>query len=103
MQLALLSLAALCFAAGGVFMKSSAGASRPLPTIAFLLLFVGGAILQARAMRRLDMGAVYVAVLGLEAVLAMGFSIFLLGERLSFFRLIAVVLIVAGVALLRRF
>ena len=84
-------------------MKSSAGASRPLPTIAFLLLFIAGAIAQARAMRGLDMGAVYVAVLGLEAVLAMGFSILLLGERLSLFRLVAVILIVAGVALLRRF
>jgi multidrug transporter EmrE-like cation transporter len=103
MQLALLSLAALCFAAGGVFMKSSAGASRPLPTIAFLLLFLAGAILQARAMRRLDMAVVYIAVLGLEAVLALGFSVLLLGERVSLFRLVAVILIVAGIALLRRF
>jgi multidrug transporter EmrE-like cation transporter len=102
MQLALLSLAALCFAAGGVFMKASAGAARPLPTIAFLLLFIAGALLQARAMRQLDMGAVYVAVLGLEAVLALAFSVALLGERLSFFRLVAVVLIVFGVTLLRR-
>ena len=102
MQLALLSLAALCFAAGGVFMKASAGISRPLPTIAFLLLFVAGALLQARAMRQLDMAVVYVAVLGLEAVLALGFSVVLLGERLSLFRLIAVLIIVAGVALLRR-
>lgn len=103
MQLALLMLAALCFACGGVLMKISAGASRPLPTIAFLLLFLAGALLQARAMRRLDMGVVYVAVLGLEAVLAMGFSVLLLGERLSLFRLVAVVLIVSGVALLRRY
>lgn len=102
MQIALLLLAALCFAAGGVFMKTSSGASRPLPTIAFLLLFVTGAFLQARAMRRLDMGVVYVAVLGLEAVLALGFSVVLLGERLSWFRLLAVILIVSGVALLRR-
>ena len=102
MQLALLSLAALCFAAGGVFMKASAGVSRPLPTIAFLLLFIAGALLQARAMRQLDMAVVYVAVLGLEAVLALGFSVVLLGERLSLFRLIAVLIIVAGVALLRR-
>jgi len=84
-------------------MKSSAGASRPLPTIAFLLLFLAGAILQARAMRRLDMAVVYIAVLGLEAVLALGFSVLLLGERVSLFRLVAVILIVAGIALLRRF
>lgn len=103
MQLTLLALAALCFAGGGVFMKTSDGASRPLPTIAFLLLFVAGALLQARAMRRLDMGVVYVAVLGLEAVLALCFSILLLGERLSLFQVVAAVLIVCGVALLRRF
>jgi quaternary ammonium compound-resistance protein SugE len=103
MELALLTLAAFCFASGGVFMKTSAGASRPLPTMAFLLLFVAGAVLQARAMRRLDMGVAYVAVLGLEAVLALGFSILLLGERLSLFRLFAVILIVSGVALLRRY
>ena len=103
MQLVLLTLAAFCFASGGVFMKSSEGASRPLPTVAFLLLFVAGAVLQARAMRRLDMGVVYVAVLGLEAVLALGFSVLFLGERLSVVRLVAVLLIVVGVALLRRF
>lgn len=102
MQLLLLSLAALCFAAGGVFMKSSAGALRLSPTLAFLVLFIAGALLQARAMRRADMGVVYVAVLGLEAVFALGFAVVLLGERLSPLRLLSVVLIVSGVALLRR-
>lgn len=102
MQIFMLMAAALCFAAGGVFMKASGGGVRPAPTLSFLLLFAAGALLQARSMRREDMGAVYLAVLGLEAALALAFSVLLLGERLSPVRIIAAVLILAGVALLRR-
>ncbi len=83
-------------------MKQSAGAVRPGPTAAFLALFMAGAIFQARAMRHSDMGPVYVAVLGLEAALALAFGVLLLGERLSAARVVAAILIVAGVALLRR-
>jgi multidrug transporter EmrE-like cation transporter len=103
MQVLLLSLAALCFAAGGVFMKNSDGGARLSPTLAFLGLFAAGALLQARAMRSADMGVVYVAVLGLEAVLALGFAVVLLGERFSLLRMLAIALIVVGVGLLRRF
>ena len=102
MELVEILLAAFFFAAGGVFMKRSAGAIRVMPTAVFLLLFIGGAVLQARAMRRADMGAVYIAVLGLEAAIALAFSIVLIGERISAARLFAVLLIVAGVAILRR-
>lgn len=102
MELVEIFLAAFFFAAGGVFMKRSAGAVQLAPTAVFLRLFMGGAMLQARAMRRADMGAVYIAVLGLEAALALGFSVLLVGERISATRLVAVLLIVAGVAILRR-
>jgi uncharacterized membrane protein len=40
-------------------------------------------------------------VLGLEAALALAFSVALLGERLTTARLVAAALIVAGVVLLR--
>ena len=83
-------------------MKLSAGASRLLPTVAFLALFVGGALLQAFAMRRADLGAAYIAVLGIEAAATFVFSAFLLRESYSPARLFAIALIVAGVALLRR-
>jgi drug/metabolite transporter (DMT)-like permease len=43
-----------------------------------------------------------VAVLGLEAVFALAFAMFLLGERLSPLRLLSAMLIILGVALLRR-
>jgi small multidrug resistance pump/quaternary ammonium compound-resistance protein SugE len=97
----LLLLTAVCFAGGGIFMKLSDGVSRPLPTLAFLALFVLGAVLQAFALRQADLGVVYVAVLGLEAALTLVFSVALFHESLSPRRLLAVLLILCGVALLR--
>jgi multidrug transporter EmrE-like cation transporter len=94
--------AAACFAVGGIFMKFAEGVSRPLPTLAYLSLFALGAVLQAQALRRADLGVVYIVVLGLEAVLALAFSIVFFREGLSVARVTAVVLILVGVALLRR-
>ncbi|HEX8821850.1 MAG TPA: SMR family transporter [Archangium sp.] len=98
----LLFLASLCFAVGGTFMKLSEGVTRPLPTLAFLVLFLLGALLQAFAMRRADLGVAYIAVLGLEAALTLVFSVTLFREGLSPARVLAVALILAGVVLLRR-
>ena len=72
------------------------------PTAAFLFLFIIGALLQARAMLRADMSVVYTAVLGLEAVAAVLFSVALLHEAFSWRRGFAVAIIVAGVMMLRR-
>jgi small multidrug resistance pump/quaternary ammonium compound-resistance protein SugE len=83
-------------------MKLSEGMSRPLHTGAFLGLFMLGAVLQALALRRTDLGVVYIAVLGLEAALTLVFSVALFREALSAARVVAVLLIVAGVVLLRR-
>jgi multidrug transporter EmrE-like cation transporter len=102
MELFYVVLAAVSFAVGGLFMKYSAGATRPIPTLVFAGLFIAGALLQAKAMRRADMGPVYVAVLGLEAVAALLLSAFVLHEHLSWPRLAAVCLIIGGVLLLRR-
>jgi multidrug transporter EmrE-like cation transporter len=102
MNLVYLMTAALCFAAGGLFMKASSGATRLPPTAAFLFLFIIGALLQARAMLRADMSVVYTAVLGLEAVAAVLFSVALLHEAFSWRRGFAVAIIVAGVMMLRR-
>lgn len=98
----LLVLAATCFAVGGIFMKYAEGVTRPLPTLAFLALFAVGALLQGYAMRKADLGVVYIAVLGLEAALALIFSVALFKESLSVTRVTAVLLILVGVALLRR-
>ena len=102
MELLQLIIASAAYAVGGLFMKFSDGLSRPLPVIAFSLLFLAGAQLQALGMRRADLGVAYIFVLGLEALLAALFSIGLLRESWSATRVAAVALILAGIVLLRR-
>jgi multidrug transporter EmrE-like cation transporter len=94
-------LAAFLFATGGFFMKLSQGVLNSAPTAIFVVLFIVGALLQSRAMRRADMGAVYIAVLGLEAAFALALSAGILHEHLSWQRIAAAALIVAGISLLR--
>jgi quaternary ammonium compound-resistance protein SugE len=102
MQMAYLIAAALCFAAGGLFMKFSAGATRFAPSVGFLCLFGLGSFLQARAMAKAEMGIVYVAVLGLEAVAACALSVLVLQEAFSWPRVAAIGIILFGVVLLQR-
>jgi len=101
MALLMLVLASVAYAVGGLFMKQSDGVTRLLPTLAFLILFAGGAALQALAMRHAEMGVSYVFVLGVEAVVAVLLSAFVLHEGFPPSRLAAVALILAGIAWLR--
>jgi quaternary ammonium compound-resistance protein SugE len=101
MALAQLIIASIAYALGGLFMKLSDGLSRPWPILAFSLLFLGGAMLQAVGMRGADMGVSFVFVLGVEAIAATGLSVLYLHETLSLSRIAAVLVVVAGVAWLR--
>lgn len=101
MTAALLALAAIAYAVGGLFMKQSSGATVPLPTAAFLVLFAVGATLQAIAMRGSEMGTAYVLVLGLEAIAAVALSAVVLHEPYSTSKLAAILLILAGITWLR--
>ena len=101
MDILLLTLAALAFSAGGLFMKLSAGVTRPAPTVAFIVLFIGGAVVQALAMRRSDLGVSYVFVLGLEAIATVLLSVWMLNETYSPQRIAAITLVVIGIAWLR--
>jgi multidrug transporter EmrE-like cation transporter len=97
----LLIVAAAAFAGGGLLMKLSVGMTRLLPTLGFLILFCAGAALQAVAMRKAELGMAYIFVLGAEAVMTMLFSVYALGESCPPGRAFAIVLITAGIALLR--
>jgi small multidrug resistance pump/quaternary ammonium compound-resistance protein SugE len=92
--------AALCFTAGGVSMKASAGMTRAAPTVLFLVLFAVGAVLQARALRDAELGVAYLVVLGLEAVLAAVLGALVFAERLSPTRCLGVLTVVLGIVLL---
>ena len=101
MPLLLLVAASVAYAVGGLFMKASSGVTRVGPALGFLALFILGALAQARGMRDADMSASYVFVLGVEAVVAVLLGTLYLREPLTLSRLVAIVLVVAGVAWLR--
>ena len=83
-------------------MKYSQGLTRLNPTIGVFAFFCAGAAFQTLAMRRAEMGVIYLFVLGLEAVVAFGLSIFVIDERVTIGKIAALVLIVSGIALLDR-
>jgi multidrug transporter EmrE-like cation transporter len=92
--------AAVAFALGSLCMKSSAGMTRPGPTVLLYLLFAAGATLQTLALRKSDLGVAYLFVLGLEAVLAFGLGWWFFAEDCSWWKVLGVAAIVAGIALL---
>jgi multidrug transporter EmrE-like cation transporter len=99
--LALYSLAALMYVAGGAFMKYSQGLTQGLPAVGLTALFSAGALIQARAMRGEDLGTSYVLVLGLEALLAIALGNLLFGEQISARAAAGVALVVLGIVVLR--
>ena len=101
MALLLLVLASVAYAVGGLFMKQSNGATHLVPTAAFLLLFGIGATAQAVGMKQEEMGSAYVFVLGVEAVVAVLLSAWILHEPYSPSKLAAMAIVVAGIAWLR--
>jgi small multidrug resistance pump/quaternary ammonium compound-resistance protein SugE len=101
MALTLLVLASAAYAAGGLFMKLSDGLSRGWATVAFVALFVGGALLQALAMKASDLGISYIFVLGVEALITVLLSAFYLRESYSVSRVAAIVVVLAGIVWLR--
>ena len=83
-------------------MKNSEGLTRALPAAGIFITFCLGAACQSLAMRRSEMGSIYVFVLGLEAIAAFVLAGIFLQERLTFTKLGALALILAGLALLER-
>jgi|SRR6187401_3424261 multidrug transporter EmrE-like cation transporter len=99
--LALYALAAALYVTGGVFMKHSAGLTRWLPTVALVVVFGAGALMQAWAMKREPLGSSYVIVLGLETLLAVLAGYFLFAEQMTIKMISGVVLVILGMVLLR--
>jgi small multidrug resistance pump len=99
--LALYSLAAAIYVAGGAFMKYSHGLTRLVPTLGLAAFFSSGALIQAWAMKHEPLGPSYVVVLGLEAMLAVTAGSVIFGEPVSVKMLGGVVLVLLGIAVLR--
>ena len=101
MYFVMVVVAALSFSVGGIFMKYSDGLTRPAPALAVLVLFVLGAALQALAMKHSQMSVTYLIVLGLEAVTAFSLGVIFFREDTSWLKVLGVLVIVVGIALLR--
>jgi len=99
--IALYSLAAALYVSGGMFMKLSQGLSRLYPALALVALFSAGALVQAWAMRREELGSSYVVVLGLEALIVVGVGSMIFAEPVTGKLICGVALVVAGIFLLR--
>lgn len=98
----LLSLcAAVSYTVGGICMKFSDGFSRPWPSVGVFYLFALGAAIQTYVTTRGELAVSYIVVLGLEAILALAFGIFIFKEGLSMIKIFGFALVVAGVGFLR--
>jgi multidrug transporter EmrE-like cation transporter len=101
MGLTTVAFASVAFGVGGAFMKASNGFTRLWPSTAVILLFAFGAVLLAQAVRADGLSTAYVVGLGIEAVVSIGLGLWLFGEHLTPGRVAGVVLITAGVAVIR--
>lgn len=90
----------VCWASG---LKYSDGFTRPVPTIFTLITMAGSFWLLTFAMRSIPLGTAYAIWTGIGAVGAVIFGIIVLGEALSFARIMSIGLILAGIIGLKLF
>jgi multidrug transporter EmrE-like cation transporter len=101
MQIVLLLAAALSYSIGGYYMKLAEGFSKGWPSLVVLGLFCLGASLQMFAMRQSEMTVSYMMVLGFEAITAVAIGSLFLNEGFTLSRLLGVLIVAVGVAVLR--
>lgn len=101
MAWAVLFVAGILEVVWAYYMKLSDGFSRPGPTVVtFVAMFFSFGLL-AYAMRSLPLGTSYTVWTGIGAVGAFVVGIVVLGEAVTFARMLAATLIVAGLVLMK--
>lgn len=93
----LLVVAGLLETAWAIALKQSAGFSKLLPSVLFVVLGVASLALLALALRSLPVGTAYAVWTGIGAAGTAILGIVLLGEPAQALRLASIALIVAGV------
>ena len=83
------------------FMKQSAGFTRLVPSIITIVSMLASFGLLSLAMRTLPLGSAYTIWTGIGAVGAFILGILLLGESINLTRVLATMLIVAGIVLMK--
>lgn len=101
-------MAWIMLAVAGIFevvwafsMKQSHGFTKLLPSIVTIVGMVISFVLLAASMRTLPLGTAYMVWTGIGAIGAFVMGIAFLGENLSFVRVCAAILIVAGLLLMK--
>ena len=82
-------------------MKQSQGFTRVVPTAVMVVAMIGSFGLLATAMRSLPLGTAYTLWTGIGALGAFVVGILFLGEAVSFLRVLAAILIIAGLVLMK--
>jgi quaternary ammonium compound-resistance protein SugE len=82
-------------------MKLSDGFSRPVPSIVTIVTVIASFALLATAMKTLPLGPAYTVWVGIGAVGAFVLGVTVLGESASPMRVLAALLIVAGIVLMK--
>lgn len=93
----LLVVAGLLEVAWASVLPSTAGLSRPLPTVSFLVLLGGSMFLLARAAQVIPLGTAYAVWVGIGAVGAAVVGIVLRGEPASFTRVGFLALLIVSI------
>jgi len=101
MSWALLFVAGLLEIVWAYTMKLSQGFTRPGTTIVTLLAMIASFGLLSVSMKTLPLGTAYIVWTGIGAVGAFAIGIVALGEPANIARVIAAVLIIAGIALMK--
>ena len=83
------------------FMKQSEGFTRLWPSLATIGFMIVSFVLLSQAMKSLPMGTAYVIWTGIGAVGAFVVGVVLLGESLTLWRVLAALLVVAGLVIFR--
>ncbi|MEH1054062.1 SMR family transporter [Micromonospora sp. CPCC 206171] len=92
-----LVLSGLLETAWAVSLDRSAGFSRPLPSVVFLVTLVLSMLGLAYALREIPVGTGYAIWVGIGAVGTAGYGMVALGESASLARIVCLLLVVAGV------
>ncbi|MBQ0893634.1 SMR family transporter [Micromonospora purpureochromogenes] len=98
-----LVLSGLLETAWAVSLDRSAGFSRPLPSVVFLITLVLSMLGLAYALREIPVGTGYAVWVGIGAVGTAAYGMAALGESASLARIACLLLVVAGVVGLKLF
>jgi small multidrug resistance pump len=96
-----LTFAILFELSGTIFLKLSAGFTRPLPSIGVVCFYIGSFTLMAQSLKTLEVGIVYAIWSGVGTAMIAMVGVFAFGESVTAFKILGLLMIIGGSVLLR--